>query len=112
MVPLPLGLNCVALAAGNAGHQVALIDLMSNADPRAALSEAIGRFDPRVIGISVRNVDNQNMREPRFLLAPVRNIVSLCRLSSDAPIVVGGAGFSLFPLAALRYLEADMGLCG
>ena len=112
MVPLPLGLNCVALAAGNAGHQVELIDLMSNADPRAALSEAIGRFDPRVIGISVRNVDNQNMREPRFLLAPTKSIVSFCRRHSNAPIVVGGSGFSIFAVAALRYLDADMGVRG
>jgi len=112
MVPLPLGLNCVALAARNAGHEVELIDLMSSADPRSVLSEATERFDPQVIGVSVRNVDNQNMKEPRFLLAGERNIVSLCRLYSDAPVVVGGAGFSIFPVAALRYLTADMGVCG
>jgi radical SAM superfamily enzyme YgiQ (UPF0313 family) len=112
MVPLPLGLNCVAVAAREAGHQVELLDLMSNVDHKAAVTEAIGRVNPQIIGISVRNVDNQNMGKTRFLLGPVRSIISLCRIHSNAPIVIGGAGFSIFPVAALRYLGADMGVCG
>ncbi len=112
MVPLPLGLNCVAVAARDSGHQGELLDLMSNADHKAAVSKTIGRVNPQVIGFSVRNVDNQNMGETRFLLVPVRSIISLCRIYSKAPIVVGGASFSIFPVAALRYLGADMGVCG
>ena len=112
MVPLPLGLNCVAVAARNAGHQVEFLDLMGNSDHHETVAEVIGRVQPGAIGISVRNVDNQSMGETRFLLDPVRDIVSLCRISSNAPIIVGGAGFSIFPVATLRYLEADMGICG
>jgi radical SAM superfamily enzyme YgiQ (UPF0313 family) len=112
MVPLPLGLNCVAVAARNAGHDVRLLDLMGNADIRRIIRDAIQGSRPDVIGISVRNIDDQSMAEPRFLLQPVRDTVSLCRAFSDAPIVVGGAGFSIFPEAALRYLKADLGICG
>ena len=112
MVPLPLGLNCVAVAARNAGHDVRLLDLMGNADIRRIIRDAIQGSRPDVIGISVRNIDDQSMAEPRFFLQPVRDTVSLCRAFSDAPIVVGGAGFSIFPEAALRYLKADLGICG
>ena len=112
MVPLPLGLNCVAVAARNAGHDVRLLDLMGNADIRQIIRDAIQGSRPDVIGISVRNIDDQSMAEPRFLLQPVRDTVSLCHAFSDAPIVVGGAGFSIFPEAALRYLNADLGICG
>ncbi|MGD0843802.1 MAG: radical SAM protein [Geobacteraceae bacterium] len=112
MVPLPLGLNCVAVAARNAGHDVRLLDLMGNADIRRIIRDAIQGSRPDVIGISVRNIDDQSMAEPRFLLQPVRDTVSLCRAFSDATIVVGGAGFSIFPEAALRYLKADLGICG
>ena len=112
MVPLPLGLNCVAVAARNAGHDVRLLDLMGNADIRRIIRDAIQGSRPDVIGISVRNIDDQSMAEPRFLLQPVRDTVSLCRAFSDATIVVGGAGFSIFPEAALRYLKADLGVCG
>lgn len=112
MVPLPLGLNCVAVAARNAGHDVRLLDLMGNADIRRIIRDAIQGSRPDVIGISVRNIDDQSMAEPRFLLQPVRDTVSLCRAFSDATIVLGGAGFSIFPGAALRYLMADLGICG
>ena len=112
MVPLPLGLNCVAVAARDAGHDVRLLDLMGNADIQPIIREAVRGFLPGVIGISVRNVDDQSMAETRFLLPPVRDAVSLCRAFSDAPVVVGGAGFSIFPEATLRYLKADLGICG
>ncbi len=112
MVPLPLGLNCVAVAARNAGHDIRLLDLMGGADIRRIIRDAIEGTKPEVIGISVRNIDNQSMAEPKFLLEPVRDTVAVCRAFSGAPIVVGGAGFSIFPEAALRYLQADLGICG
>jgi radical SAM superfamily enzyme YgiQ (UPF0313 family) len=65
-----------------------------------------------MIGVSVRNIDDQNMENPRFLLGPVREIVAVCRNLSDAPIVLGGAGYSIFPESALSFLGADMGIQG
>jgi radical SAM superfamily enzyme YgiQ (UPF0313 family) len=112
MVPLPLGLNCVAVATRNAGHEVRLLDLMGGSDHQSLIRDAIASFNPEVIGISVRNVDNQSMADPKFLLEPVRETVALCRSLSDAPTVVGGAAFSIFPEAMLGYLGADMGICG
>ncbi len=112
MVPLPLGLNCVAVAARNAGHRVDLLDLMGSGDNAARIRHAIERNRPDVIGMSVRNLDNQSMADTRFLLDPVRDAVAVCRQFSGAPVVVGGAGFSIFPEATLAYLRADMGVCG
>lgn len=112
MVPLPLGLNCVAVATRNAGHDVQLLDLMGGGDSASIIRSAIEEFSPGVIGISVRNVDNQQMAQTRFLLEPVRDIIARCRSFSSATIVVGGAGFSIFPEAVLHYLEADLGICG
>jgi hypothetical protein len=109
MVPLPLGLNCVAVAARNAGHEVRLLDLMGGGANAGRIRSAIDEVHPEVIGISVRNVDNQHMAEARFLLEPVRDLVATCREFSGATIVVGGAGFSIFPEAALRYLKSGHG---
>jgi radical SAM superfamily enzyme YgiQ (UPF0313 family) len=50
-------------------------------------------------------------RLPRSL-EPVRDVVSACRALTAAPIVLGGAGYSIFPEAALAYLGADYGICG
>jgi len=112
ILPLPLGLALVAAASRRAGHDAILLDLMFEKDTPAAIRDCIQGFHPEVIGISVRNIDDQNMASPKFLLPPVQEVVSTCRRLSDAPIVVGGAGYSIFPESALRYLGADMGIHG
>jgi radical SAM superfamily enzyme YgiQ (UPF0313 family) len=112
ILPLPLGLNCVAVATRNAGHDVELVDLMIGEDTRSVIMEAIGGFHPDIIGISVRNIDDQDMESPRFLLDQVKEAVTHCRSFSGAPLVVGGAGYSIFPEGALAYLGADMGIQG
>jgi radical SAM superfamily enzyme YgiQ (UPF0313 family) len=109
---LALGLACVAAAAENAGHEVRLLDLIIEREPRTAVLQAIRSFSPEVIAVSVRNIDDQRMRDTRFLLEQARETVAWCRESSAAPIVLGGAGFSILPQAILDYLGADMGIQG
>ena len=111
LTPLPLGLNCVAAATRRGGHDVRVLDLMAENDSGLPIREAILSFHPGVIGISVRNIDDQN-RQGRFLLDEVKRVVRSCRDLSDAPIVLGGAGYSIFPESVLNYLEADMGIQG
>lgn len=109
---MPLGLACVAEATRVAGHEAALVDLMAESDPVGAVRRSIEEFHPDVIGISIRNIDDQNIEKPRFLLAQVREVVTACKRFSDAPIVLGGAGYSIFPVGALEYVGADMGIQG
>jgi len=109
---MPLGLGLVAEATRHAGHEVEFLDLMFEAEPRIALRRSINMFQPEVIGISIRNIDDQNMENPRFLLEKVRPVIDECRANSSAPIVLGGAGYSIFPDETLAYLRADIGVCG
>ena len=108
----PLGLGLVAAATRQAGHEVTFLDLLSETEPDVAVRRAIRAGCPEVIGISVRNIDDQDMQSRRFLLEPVKGLVAVCRARTDVPIVLGGAGYSLFPDAALAYLGADLGICG
>src|SRR5271157_36874 len=112
ILPLPLGLGCVGAACQRAGHEVVLMNLMFEGHTASAIRNCISAFRPGVIGISVRNIDDQDMAAPRFLLPPVREVVATCRSLCNAPIVLGGAGYSIFPESALRYLGADMGIRG
>ena len=112
MPTLPLGLACVAAATQKAGHEVSIVDLMTEKNARSVLRRAIEGFRPDLIGISVRNIDDQNMAHARFLLDPVKEIVAVCRSFSEAKIVLGGAGYSIFPEVALSFLGADMGIQG
>lgn len=112
MPTFPLGLACVAQAAVEGGHEVEWVDLMTEIDIEAALNRAVEEFRPGLIGVSIRNVDDQNMANPRFLLKQARDAVAFCRKASDVPIVLGGAGYSMFPESALKYVGADMGIQG
>jgi radical SAM superfamily enzyme YgiQ (UPF0313 family) len=112
MPPLPLGAACVAAALEKAGHETHLVNLMSSGDPESAVRQSIEEYRPDVIGISVRNIDDQNMQAPRFLLPAVKETVAVCRKHSKARIVAGGAGFSIFPEAARKYLGVDAGIAG
>jgi radical SAM superfamily enzyme YgiQ (UPF0313 family) len=112
ILPLSLGLNCVAVATGSAGHDVKLVDLMAEKHTQSGIKEAVEGFRPDIIGISVRNIDDQEMENPRLLLDQIKGVVTDCKSLSGAPIIVGGAGYSIFPEAALTYLEADMGIQG
>jgi radical SAM superfamily enzyme YgiQ (UPF0313 family) len=112
MPTLPLGLAMVAAAARRAGHEVRLLDLLTAPDPTSAVRRVIGEFRPEVIALSIRNVDDQSMQDTKFLLEPVRDVVTACQAASQAKIILGGAGYSIFPEAALKYLGADYGIRG
>ena len=81
----PLGLACVAQATLDRGHEVECLDLMAERDPEAAVRRSMETFQPQVIGISVRNIDDQNMANPRFLLDQARQVVAFCKRMSDGP---------------------------
>jgi radical SAM superfamily enzyme YgiQ (UPF0313 family) len=112
MVTIPLGLGLVAAATRRAGHDVTFLDLLNETDPAAAIRRAVDTARPDVIGISVRNIDDQSRDNPRFLLEQVKPVVEACRSCSQAPVVLGGAGYSIFPGEALAYLGADLGVSG
>jgi radical SAM superfamily enzyme YgiQ (UPF0313 family) len=91
---------------------VQLLALRSDANCETEILQGINQVSPDVIGVSVRNIDDQNMQLPRFLLASLRPVVAACRAASSARIVVGGAGYSIFPESVLAYLDADIGIRG
>ena len=109
---LQVGLACVAAATESVGHETHFLNLMVRKNSLSILEETVENFQPEVIALSVRNIDEQYMQSPKFLLEPVRDMVVCCRKISRSPIILGGAGFSIFPQSTLSYLDADMGVCG
>lgn len=112
MPVLPLGLAFVDAALQAQGFETEMVNLMGAADAKKILTKTINGFHPDAIGISVRNIDTQDIKNPGFMLAPVKEMIAWCRELSKAPIIVGGAGYSIYPEAALDFLGADMGIKG
>jgi radical SAM superfamily enzyme YgiQ (UPF0313 family) len=110
--PFPLGLAFISSALRRAGHEVVVLDFMFLEKWEEKLLTALNDFQPDSIGLSIRNIDNQEMRNPVFFLGDHLTIVKAIRKYSIAPIILGGAGFNIHPAGCLRYLDADLGIYG
>jgi radical SAM superfamily enzyme YgiQ (UPF0313 family) len=110
--PFPLGLAYIVANLERDAHEVKVLDLMFLDDFKGELEQAIRDFDPDLISLSIRNIDDENYRTPRFFLSESKEIVQICQMASSAKILLGGPGFSIFPESSLLYLNADMGIVG
>ncbi len=108
----PLGLSMIAAALTNAGHEVQQSDFLERKNSMEALAQEIGTFNPGLIAISIRNIDNVNLVSEQYYIDVVKDIVKKIREVSDARIILGGAGFSLMPDLILSETEADYGVIG
>jgi hypothetical protein len=104
---MPIGACLVAEAAERAGHRAALLDLMFERDPIRALERALDRERPEVIGLSVRNIDNNDAQHPRNLYEELAPLMSAVRRKTQVPVVLGGAAVGVMPEALLRYTGAS-----
>jgi len=108
----PLGLAYVAAAVQRAGHEVAIADLCFGFKPLSDLGKQVGRFQPDIIGLSLRNVDNAAYPRSVDYLEQHREVVDTLRALTDAPVVLGGSGFSIMPGEYMAVLDADWGITG
>jgi radical SAM superfamily enzyme YgiQ (UPF0313 family) len=112
MPVMPIGACMVAEACERAGYRVTLLDLMFERDPLAAVRDTVRTSLPDVVGISVRNIDNNDMRETAFFLDDLRGIVHAVREHTGAPVVLGGAALAVMPEAILRFSEVSCAVLG
>ncbi|RJP18926.1 MAG: radical SAM protein [Candidatus Abyssobacteria bacterium SURF_5] len=107
----PIAIDYLASALQAAGFSIDFLDLAFEDDIDTALRRA-AENDFLYIGITIRNVDDSYFATRDFCLARIRPIIERLRQLSDAPLVLGGVGYSIFPAAALEYLGADYGIRG
>ncbi|HEX9205636.1 MAG TPA: cobalamin-dependent protein, partial [Candidatus Deferrimicrobiaceae bacterium] len=108
----PLGLSYVAASVLGDGHQVELLDLCFSSDAGRDIGDALRRFPPDLVGISIRNVDNLTFPGTVSYLAEIRAAVEALKKGTGAPIVAGGPGFSIFPDALMSILGIPFGIVG
>ena len=106
----PLALDYLA-GALTPMHTVRFLDLM-HAQAEEAIPHAIAEFAPDCVGISIRNIDNSEATHSRSFIEGYRDIVRVLRRATSAPLILGGAGFTLFPTRLLKELAADYGIAG
>ncbi len=110
---VPNGLACVASALDGVGHDVRFLDLCFSRNPASAAADAARTFDPDIIGVSVRNIDNSDAIALRHYTPEARNILhELRRASPRAKVIAGGAAFGVAPEALFRDLGVDYAVAG
>ncbi|MDD5748768.1 MAG: radical SAM protein [Actinomycetota bacterium] len=110
--PYPIGISYVSQAAKLAGHNTRGLDLMFSKDPAFDLRKEINDFLPQCIGLSIRNIDNQDVNSPTFYLSEALDLVQTIKKETAVPIIAGGAGFTILPYECLLYLGIGMGIVG
>ena len=106
----PLGLCLVAQSLADR-YEVRVLDGL--ADGGTGLSALVRDFAPDYVGVGIRNVDELVMQQPRSYVSDIReSFVAPLRAHSDAPLILGGAGFSIFPDELMDAMDADWGVVG
>jgi len=113
----PLGAAAAAEAARRAGHEVRLVDLLSEGGfegfQPGRLEELVKEFRPEAVGLSLRNLESlSGEADETWSLAGLAQLTAALRRFWSGPVFLGGAGFSLLPEQALAWSGADYGLPG
>jgi radical SAM superfamily enzyme YgiQ (UPF0313 family) len=108
----PLGPAIVATAVRKAGHEVSWFDVLRHDDPSAALRSLILDVEPEVVLLSIRNIDNAAFPGVNKHFEEHLEIARICKAETNAPLILGGSGFSLMPEAFIEYLGGDHGVVG
>lgn len=108
----PLGAAYVAAALTRAGHDVRLLDLQFVPDITEAVKDACRGFMPRLVGLSIRNVDNVAFPRSVSYLPDMELTVKTLRAMGIRVIVAGGSGFTIMPGELLDALGLSLGIVG
>jgi hypothetical protein len=111
-VTYPLGLAYVGSALARQGHEVRLYDPNVTDTPYEGLAHALREQQPEVVGVSLRNIDNQDRLHPVYYYLHFRATLAAIRRDRPAvPLIVGGPGFSMFAHTVMeRNPEIDFGV--
>jgi radical SAM superfamily enzyme YgiQ (UPF0313 family) len=114
MVPVigPIGLDYVADSVRQAGIDVELLDLALVEAPAEAIKGHFSEHRAELVGISFRNVDDCFWPSADWFVPELKRTVEAVKSLADAPVVLGGVGFSIFGGAILEYTGADFGIRG
>ncbi|MCL2390580.1 MAG: cobalamin-dependent protein, partial [Endomicrobia bacterium] len=107
----PSGMSAISAALKRGGHQTFQYDMLF---PKQSLEKVIEDFNPDIVGISVRNIDNEDSLsiDNHWSGDAVRSIVSTIKNAKGTPVFLGGAGFSVAGEEFLNYTKADFGIIG
>ena len=105
----PLGIAYVDGALRSKGHHTAVWDGRMS---KVSLEDVIRDYDPHLVGVSMRNVDNVQYHNPRSFVQDAIDCCDRVRAATKAVLVLGGSAFSVFPRELYEASKVDFGIQG
>ncbi len=93
-----------------ANCKVDILDMNIVTDEQVA--KYLVESSPNFICVSIRNVDGANSLDRRNFFIEYKAVIDNVKRYSSAPVILGGAGFSIFPDQFLKELGGDYGISG
>ena len=108
----PLGISYLQsfLASNMPDLKTYLFDFMTGSDDDYI--QFLKKIRPDFVGISLRNIDDVNIYRQESFIAHYKQIINNTREFSESVIIIGGAGFSIYPELLFKTLNPDFGICG
>ncbi len=105
----PVGLAYIDGALRAAGQVTGVWDARISTE---TLEEALARFRPDFVGLSMRNIDNVQCHNPKSFIHELVGFCRRVRAATNAPLILGGSGFSVFPREIFQLGGIDYGIHG
>jgi radical SAM superfamily enzyme YgiQ (UPF0313 family) len=107
----PVSLDYLGAACRQAGIGTDLVDCAVEPDWRKKLSDVLTE-KPVLIGVTLRNIDDSYFASQDFSLLRSLPIIETIKGLTNAPICLGGVGFSIFPAEVMKLCDVSYGICG
>ncbi|MGD2174817.1 MAG: radical SAM protein [Candidatus Brocadiaceae bacterium] len=108
----PVALDYLAGAVRGAGYEPEILDLAFASDVSAEVARRLSRAETRLVAVTFRNSDDCFWPSATSFVPQLVGMLRDVRSATDAPVVLGGSGFSLFPEAILHLCDAEFGVQG
>ena len=107
----PVSLDYLGSACEHARIAVDLVDCSVEMDWSKKLAQVLTE-KPILVGVTVRNIDDSYFASRDFSLGRIIPVLEEIKRLTQAPICLGGVGFSIFPLEVLKFCDVSYGICG
>ncbi len=108
----PLALDYLASALRRSKFQVELLDLCFSNEIASDIKKYFACNEVLAVAVTLRNTDDTYLASQDFCIDRYKEIIDLLKASTDAPIILGGSGFSIMPEGILDYYGLDLGIWG
>ncbi|MBM3157279.1 MAG: hypothetical protein FJ004_08345, partial [Chloroflexi bacterium] len=108
----PIALDYLAHALKQSRFQGDLLDLCFSTDIARDTKSYFAHNNVLAVAVTLRNTDDTYLASSDFCIDRYKQVIDLLKVHTDAPIVLGGSGFSVMPEAILRYYGLALGIWG